>query len=203
MKNLFLLFLISTYFPFAVLAQFGLKGGTNLSYISGQTDIVTQKESKVAFQFGIVYKHLLENHQFAIQPELKFIRKGARFQIGDFKVDGQLDYIEIPLMGVFNFLDGALSFQAGPQFGFLTSVVYDYEKEGAPEESFEDNDLDHYHSFDLGLAVGVALNLDNFFIELRYNIGLLDIDKDIMVNGIPLEANAKNFNAELSIGHFF
>lgn len=203
MKNLLIIFFILGNFSFALNAQFGVKGGLNLSYVLGQEDILTQKESKISFQFGVVYKHLIKDERFAIQPELKFIRKGAKFQIDGYNVDGQLDYLEVPIMGAFNILDGLISFQAGPQFGFLTNVKYNFKKEGAPEESLEDKDRDHYSNFDIGLGFGVALNLDNFFIELRHNIGLRNVDKDIMVNGISLEPNAKNLNSELSVGHFF
>ncbi len=203
MKNLFLVLFVLCSSHFVAKAQFAVKGGVNLSYISGEKDVILERESRVAFQFGVVYKHLIADEQFAIQPEIKFIRKTSNFSIEGYRVNGQLNYLEVPVMGVFNFLDGALCFQLGPQFGFLTGVKYNFKKEGSSGESFQIKERSRFNSYDIGLGFGAQVNLDHVYLELRHNIGMLDVDKDVRVDGVPVELNVHNFNAEFSVGYFF
>ena len=86
-------------------------------------------------------------------------------------MDAKLDYIELPVLGVFNILGGIVNVHAGPQFSYLTNVVYTVREENGPTETFKNTDLNNYNQFDFGLAIGVGVELEIVMIELRYSIG--------------------------------
>lgn len=203
MKKIVFPLLILCLYAFKGQAQIGIKGGVNFSYLSGFEEIVLIKEPGFAFQFAAMYKHAIIDERLAIQPELKYIRKAASYQLGDYDVDGYLNYIELPVMGVFSIFEGALGVHAGPQFGYLLSARYEFENEEDADLSFTDTDRDNYNNFDIGLALGASLHLDYFFIEIRHNAGLISIDKHIVIDGTTRKIIARNYSAELSVGCFF
>jgi hypothetical protein len=203
MKNAVLYLLFFCFISTKANAQLGLKGGLNLSYLSGLEEVVVIKEPGVSFQFAAIYKHQMVEERLALQMELKFIRKASTYRIGDYDVDGHLNYLELPVLGVFSIFEGALGLQAGPQFGFLTSVKYNFDNDEDPDKSFTDTDLNNYNNFDIGLGLGIALNLDHIFLELRHNIGLISVDNHIMLDGGSRIFDTRNYNTEFCVGVFF
>ena len=184
-------------------AQFGLKAGFNLSHLSGNNDLVANQASRVGFQGGLMYKIPLKEDWLSVQPELIYILKGGAFHIDQLKLDAKLDYIELPVMAVFNVFGGNLNFQAGPQFSYLTKVTYTVADETGQSETLNDKDLSNYNTFDIGLALGIGLELEIVMFELRYSVGFLALEKGFEYNGQFYDPSSKSFNAQLLFGYFF
>ena len=102
------------------------------------------------------------NESFTLQPELAYSNQG----ISEFENTGDpvdLHYINLPVIFQYklNGLKG-FSLEAGPQLGFLVDST-----------SISDRQIDEPNSFDLGLALGTAYqvneNLDiNLVLVLTY-----------------------------------
>ncbi len=201
MKKIFLFCLVLIVLPSIVKAQFGIKAGVNLSYINGNNDIVSNRESRVGFEAGLMYKIPVKEDWLSIQPELLYIQKGGVFNINQISIEADLDYIEIPVLLVYNLLGGVLAMEVGPQFSFLTKVNYQVYEDNNP--TFTDTDLDNYNLFDFGLTVGIGLELEIVMIELRYSIGFLEIEKGFTYGGQFYDPSSNNFNVQFLVGYIF
>jgi hypothetical protein len=203
MKKYFLILTLIVYLPATSTAQFGIKAGVNFSYISGNEDMVSNKSSKVGFQGGLMFKIALKDDWLSVQPELIYIRKGGIFYMDQLKFDVRVDYVELPVLGVINFLGGNLNIYLGPQFSLLTKVEYVIFEENGAGSDFKDTDLSHYETFDIGLAAGIGVELETVIIELRSSIGFLAVEKDLNYNGQQYYPSSKNFNVQFLVGYFF
>ena len=203
MKKFFLIFTLLISLPAIINAQIGIKAGINFSYISGDTDLVTNRSSKVGFQGGLMYKIAVKDDWLSVQPELIYIRKGGIFHIDQLKFDVRLDYVELPVLGVINFLGGNLNVHLGPQFSFLTKVEYAVVDESGMGSDFKDSDLSNYNTFDLGMAMGLGVELEIVMIELRYSIGFLAVEKGVNYDGQQYDPSSKNFNVQFLVGYLF
>ena len=107
-----------------------------------------------------------------IQPEVIYSRQG--FAVDDNSVDyarARLNYLNIPIMGKFYVLDN-LSFETGPQFGFLLNAREKVKAEGTTVKA----DIDGAKNFDVSWGVGVSYRIfDPLDVTFRYNIGLTKI----------------------------
>jgi outer membrane autotransporter protein len=83
----------------------------------------------------------------------------------------------------------AFSLEAGPQLGFLMSAKAD-----GKDNKKEFNSTD----FAFNLGAGYDLN-EQMSLGLRYNIGLSDIEKDLMAG----ESGSTNSSLQLSFGYKF
>ncbi len=203
MNRFFLILIISIASPCGINAQFGFKAGVNLSYISGNGDLASNRVSKFGFQGGVMVRIPVKEDWLFVQPELIYIQKGGAFDIGTINFDANLDYIELPVLAGINLLGGVLNFHAGPQFSFLTKVAYTGADGNNPSNSFKNTDLSNYNSFDIGLAIGTGIELEIVMIELRYSIGFLAVEKDFSYNGQQYDPSSKNFNVQLWVGYLF
>jgi len=203
MKKILLVSIILLALPSLMNAQFGMKVGFNLSYFNGSNDFVSNRSSRIGFQGGLMYKIPIKDDVFSIQPEIIVIQKGGQFTIEQYKVDAKLDYIEFPILGMFNILGGLLNLQAGPQFSWLNRAEYKYTDENNITNSFDDKELDNYKTFDIGVVLGVGLELEIVTIEARYSVGFLEVERKFEYNGQPIDPASKNFNAQFIIGYYF
>ncbi len=176
MKNIFMIVAFIGIFAVSANAQYvGLKGGLNLSNLSFG-DEVTDNNMRVGYHFG-GYLHLPVSDGFGFQPEVLYSTKGAT---ADYNVVGftgessfKLNYIDVPLMGVFKFGNFA-ELHLGPYIGFLMSSSASTEGDFGDSET--DLDRDNYKSMDFGLAGGLALNFQALQFGARYNYGLQKIE---------------------------
>lgn len=160
-------------------ARFGIKGGVNFSNLytkDGDEDCSIQ----VGYHAGLFAKIPL-TQQFAIQPELYYTTKGAKVTYNSSTVDGTADfnfnYLELPVLGVVNITDN-VNIHAGPYFSYL---VGGKAKNDANVNlfDFEDNiNNDDYNKFDIGLAVGLGLDVGQVGFGARYSYGLSKIGKE-------------------------
>lgn len=160
--------------------SFGVKGGINLANFVG--DNSKSFDQVTAFNFGAMAEIKL-SEKFSFQPELLFSGQGT--SIDDATLE--MRYLNLPLMAKYYVTKG-LSFEAGPQVGFLASA----KMEGVDVKK-------NFKSFDLGFNVGLGYKLQNGLnFGLRSNVGLTNIND---VKGI----SSKNRNSvfQASVGYFF
>ncbi len=179
-KNLSIIVLLTLHF-FTVQAQnnlkFGIKGGVNFSNLN-LNDIENNKVL-TGVNFGVFAKLPLSN-SFAIQPEIYFTTKGSELTYQSVFVDGtakfELNYIEIPVMAIFN-LGQNFNFQLGPYASYLVSSKV--KNVSDINFNFEDNiDSGDFNKFDTGVAVGLGYDTKSIGFGIRYNLGLVTVGKE-------------------------
>ncbi|MGC1631173.1 MAG: porin family protein, partial [Gelidibacter sp.] len=170
MKKLFLATLVTIISATSIYAQsdnsttqFGVKGGVNLSNITG--DDVGDLDSRTSFHLGL-FLEIPISERFSFQPEVLY--SGQGFNLND-KAEYKLDYIQVPLMAKVYIVKGLYA-EAGPQFGFKVKEEVDYES-GAGGGTVEvDPDDSVIKNFDTNLALGAGYKFDNgFSLSARYN----------------------------------
>lgn len=183
-STLFAVLLISS----ATIAQhtnIGIKGGVNAYSI--KSDNNSSFDTKVSFHLGLI-GHIHTSDQFALQPELVYSVQGTKYSVAGQEVNLNLNYVNVPLLFQYMF-DNGFRLQAGPQLGFLASA----------KSEVNDNDTDvkdDFESIDLGIGIGASYvnPASNFGIDLRYNIGLSNINDG---------GNTNYYNRGLQAGVFY
>ena len=128
----------------------GIRAGANFSDISGGG---LDTEVKTGFYAGVFKEIPLVKGLFFVQPEIQYSQEGFDTDFGDAK----LDYLTVPVLAKIYVLK-LLSFETGPQFGFLIN----------------DNDFgEDSNSFVPSWAFGTSLNLPfGLSVNARYATGL-------------------------------
>lgn len=163
----------------------GIKGGVNAYTIKGDNN--ANFDTKTSFHLGLI-GHIHLANQFALQPELVYSVQGAQNGVAGQDVKLNLNYLNVPLLFQYMF-DNGFRLQAGPQLGFLVSA-----KSGVNENNIDVKD--DFESMDLGLGMGASYvnPATNFGVDLRYNYGLSNINK----NG-----SSNYYNRGLQAGVFY
>lgn len=120
----------------------------------------------------------------------------------------ELHYINVPLLAVWYFGNSGVAAKAGLQAGFLTNarvryttIEYKKSNEGEwipdPENtnSYHESGTDLFNRMNLSIPVGVSYEFGNVALDLRYNIGLTKIYKDI--------EKVRNSSVEFLVGYRF
>lgn len=160
--------------------HFGLKGGLNVSdvTVSGNNNL----DSKLGiYAGGLAHIHLSKT--WAVQPELMYSMQGAKD--GDQKLN--LDYINIPVQLQYMF-DNGFRLQTGPQVGILVNAKA---KAGDVKYDVKDGFTNADFSWSFGTSY---LTNSGLGFDLRYNLGLTDIDKATSVT---------NKNSVFQLGLFY
>ena len=115
---------------------------------------------------------------FALQPELLYVQKGARYEEGDASVTFKLDYLDIPVLLKYRFpTEGSIrpNLFAGPVGSIKMSANIQMES-GGDEASVDMSD--EVKGFDFGVALGggldFALSSSTLNFDVRYTLGLTD-----------------------------
>lgn len=164
----------------------GLKGGLNVSNFMGD---IEDQSIRTSVHLGLV-SEIVVSDKFSLQSELLYSGQGS----SDGRVQGfsrnKLSYLTLPIMGKFAVTEG-LSFQAGPQIGFLLS---------AKNKTDTSNDkIKDIKTLDFGICAGLEYDFSSrYFIQGRYNLGLSD-------TGISGDSNKRVANSvfQISIGYLF
>jgi len=193
MKRIFLVAIAVMAFGFtnAQQTRFGIKGGLNVSTVVGGD--VDNTKSLVGFHVGgLAEIHVVE--KFFIQPELLYSTQGTKID-GPFGTAGdvKLNYLNIPVLAKYYFIENKFSVEAGPQLGFLLSA----KAEGEDVKDFT-------RSVDFGFNLGAGYNFtDNFSAGLRYTIGLSPLSDDDIDNADDYYDSAKNSNLAFYLAYKF
>lgn len=142
---------------------FGVKGGVSFASLRGSDKGQLGDFTGLTTWHAGVYTQFSLGNTFSIQPEALYARKGMERDGMNYR----FDYLELPVLAVFNFTDN-VSVHAGPQIGILMSA-----KEDDTEVSTEP-----LNSFAYGLAAGAEARLSIFRLGARYNLGLEDLRKE-------------------------
>ncbi|GAA4392801.1 porin family protein [Hymenobacter koreensis] len=181
---------------------FGVKGGWNSSDFRGDDKgNYSNDANRQNFHAGFYYQFGL-SPKVSLQSEALYSRQGFK-AASSFRPTGQqnqyetqLDYIQVPLMLVYNIVDN-VSIHAGPQVSLLVNV-----KEDTRTVNIANN---NYNSLDYGGVVGLEGRIGPARVGGRYVLGLADIYNDPkMVNGVqtPNENldNIKNGVIQVYVG---
>ena|SRR6218665_1564451 len=173
-------------FANAQTARFGIKGGLNVSTLTGN---IENAEAKIGAHVGGLVEIKIVN-RFAIQPELLFSLQGAKndysSSFGNNRYTNEekinLSYINVPVMAKF-YVIPSLSLEAGPQLGFLVHAEREFtqvQTNGNNRSSISRTvDVkDNLRTLDAGFNLGASYYFtDHMFLTARYTIGLSSIDE--------------------------
>jgi opacity protein-like surface antigen len=180
--------------------KFGVKGGINLSTLTGDND---EASSKVGFQVG-GFAEIKLTDKFSVQPEVLYSLQGAKSEFSEFGLNSKstlnLSYLNIPVMAKY-YVAEKFSLEAGPQIGFLLSAKDDTKVTMGGESSSEKiNVKDDYKSIDFGVNFGAGYDFtENLSAGLRYNLGLSNIAETVEGESYKV----KNSVFSLSVGYKF
>jgi hypothetical protein len=185
--------------------QLGVKGGLNLSTVSGLKDVRTLSGAAgystsfaTGFHFGVMLRYDLPV-KFFVQPELLFSRQGIREQASGEKAETTcLNFLQLPVYAGYKIgiVPGVgIVLGAGPYLAHritgINSVVY-----GKNED---------FKRFDAGLSAMCGVRITNLLVTVGYDFGLLDqMDTDALsTTSVIKNVSVKNRNAKASVGFFF
>ena len=168
------------------------KVGMNMSNFTGDMDT----DMKIGFNVGVGMEYQFTD-MWSIQPSLMISQKGGKYDEDGETVKFNPMYLEIPVLAAARFAvtdNQNVVVKAGPYFAFgVAGKVKVGDEKG---DFFGDGD-DQYGGkrFDCGIGVGVAYEINKFFIDLTGEFGLTKIyDGD----GAP-----KNINFSIGVGYKF
>ena len=204
MKKLFTLgtaFIFSAMFAFADQAKaqsplnFGVKGGVNITNISGPGD---SPDSRTGILAGIVVDISLPAVPLGVETGLYYSQKGAESEEMGATMSTNLDYLEVPVLAKLSigppgpFTPHIL---AGPYLAFNINAEDDFEGQTTDIS-------DSINSTDFGGVVGVgadfSLGLTTLNAQARYSFGLTSVFDSDMV-----QDDYKNRAITLSVGIMF
>ena len=195
MKKLFFAFalMIGTYSAAQAQATFGVRGGANLSQLSGDLKNEDMFENKVSFHGGVTLNFPVVEEFFSIQPELLYSRKGFKssgeeytpllFPLERRRREGNVsyNYLDLPVLAKIN--AGPLYFEMGPQLSYLLNVnnetkLYDG-NDNLIATTESEKSKDGLSQFEVGYAAGIGFAASNgISLGVRYNGAFTDFVKD-------------------------
>ena len=183
--------------------QLGVKVGLNLANVSVDPDPEGFSFDAVTkFGVGGIMLYPL-SEVLDLQVEAMYLLKGSKAEFDFFGTVSELElnlaYLSVPVMGRYNLGSGDTSpyIVVGPEFGFLLSAKFKFGDE--PEGDVKDS----YKSLDLGLNIGAGVSMNmganSVFVEVRYSLGLSDI------NDIPDDSDftVKTTGIQFFVGMMF
>lgn len=172
-------------------ATFGIRGGANLTNLSGDLRNEDQFENKVSFHSGVTLNFPVVENFFSIQPELLYSRKGFKNSDETFnnlllqerRREGRVNYSYLDLPVLAHVTTGPMYFELGPQLGYLLSVKNEtevYDGNGnliARSES--EKSKEGLSEFEMGYAAGIGFVSSNgISLGIRYNGAFNDFVKE-------------------------
>ncbi len=197
--------LISFAISYAQDTYYGPKAGGNISnffYSGDDPSFNDLSKMKFSSHIGGFVEFLFDDY-LALQPELLFSIKGARFidEDNDFKSSRVMKYLSVPVVGKY-YITKHLDIELGPEFSYLLAakdVVLDSDLQtNYGDEAASINIIDNLHKFDLGIVGGVGYFLDSgLYFSARYNIGILNT----YVTTLEFNDMMRNGTIQFSVGY--
>lgn len=174
MKSIFAIaaLLLTSHFANAQFLKIGLKGGANLSKLSG-------KSFKDDFGLGYwagAFAEIKTGKNWYLSPEVQFSENSQR-QSSDFKSIYQnlsnidtlkrikLQYLSVPVVLGYK-IANVLAFEAGAQFGVLMDK----------NQKLLQNGEDAFTKGNISLLGGASVHLKSLRVSARYGIGIKNIN---------------------------
>lgn len=206
MKKLMFVLMVAAMTVFAaspLLAEgmmFGVKGGLNLSNVTGED--AGESSMKIGAVGGAFLCYSI-TEIFAIQPEVLFTMKGAKGDEDGTEVAWKVNYIEIPLLLKVKLpTEGNIkpALFAGPALGLLMSAK-------AEDEDMKDNMKSMDFGIVAGAGIGYKMEKGVLFAEARYEVGLgtvYDLDDATLEDWeITEQPDVKNSVISIMVGYGF
>ena len=184
----------------------GVKVGVNFAKLSfDEDDFLLESRQRTGLLAGVFITREIRD-AFGLQIEGLITQKGGRLDddvFGD-EFDIQLTYLEIPVLARYTLPigmgDSAVHVYGGPAFGVKVADKQRFRFEG--DEDWEDLDDDtdqELKGADVGLAIGAAFEFNMFLVDLRYTLGLVNINDDEDADDLPV----KNRAFSIAVGYRF
>jgi opacity protein-like surface antigen len=194
MKNLFRLSVLSAFLLIAFVSQaqvnYGVKGGLNVSTLSGYSKIAETKH-KPGFNIGLVGQINLPSNVF-IQPELLFSQEGIRGKKDKKFSNRMLNYLQLPVYVGYK-LDAGLGLNVIVGVGpYLACGM------GGTNKPFKHS----MKRFDAGFSAMGGIQFEKVQLTLGYDLGLTDIRKKEMKKE-GFSSKLSNRNLKVSLAYLF
>ena len=140
----------------------------------------------------------------SIRPEILYSVKGSKYEEDGWTINYTMNYIDIPVLGVYS-VQKNINVFAGPYFGiFLGGKVKIEHDGGSAEEDIKKENTAN----DFGLVFGGSYDIgNNLSIEARYALGLKTFDKEPddwdSSYGNYKEADIKNSALQMMVNYSF
>jgi hypothetical protein len=156
-------------------------------------------DDPLPFVTGGLFVVLALSENFALQPEILYLRSGKKFEGGalgeTFDFNLHVDYLSFPVLFKVMAPSPEMLFRPNFFFGPVISVALDARAVNVPDLPPQIGDLgmlrrfrddedisDHTRSLDLGVTVGAGIDAKagpgHFTFEFRYSTGFLDVFDD-------------------------
>ena len=194
------------------------KAGATISWLSNMPSLsITSnteldKTPTVGAILGVEAEYQLAE-KFSLAAGINYAQQGCgwsdySYQIGNNKAELkdakiELGYVNVPITANYYLFKG-FAVKAGVQFGFLTSakskgtITTEYNGAKSTTDLSGDDFKDQCKKFDVSIPVGISYEFKvPVVIDLRYNIGLMKVNKDS-------EAGHKDFKnnvIQLTVGY--
>jgi opacity protein-like surface antigen len=169
----------------------GVKGGLNIASLElDAAGFDVSPDSRPGFVAGVFVRHDLRD-RFGVQVEGLYTQKGAKLDEFGVDIDLRIDYLEIPVLarvGIQASDEASVHFVAGPAFAFKVHDTLEVEDIGF---GFDDIAM---KSWDAGIAIGGGVTFRNLVVDVRYTIGLVNInDDDVAEDLLDVKNRALSF----------
>ncbi|MCC9166979.1 porin family protein [Pontibacter harenae] len=206
-------FVLTSFAAAQAQATFGIRGGANLSNLSGDLRDENMFENKVSFHAGVTLAFPVVENFFSIQPELLYSRKGfntseetyTNLLLQERSRRGSVNYNYLDLPVLANIKAGPLYFELGPQLSYLLSVNNEtevYDGNGNLIASSNDSkSKEGLSEFEIGYAAGLGFTSRNgISLGVRYNGAFSDfVKEDVNFEGDLTNARHSVFMLTLGI----
>lgn len=222
MKNLRRIIVVITCVFLATIAHaqlnLGLKGGLNVSTLSGYKDATTNGlddlstldvKSKAGFHAGLVAQFDIPFTNFFIQPELLFTSLGIKEEYQNQKENSNLNYIQVPIYAGYKINAGLglnIILGVGPYFGYGISgsdiTFMDENGHTYKEDIFKNS----FKRFDFGFSAMGGIQYNKFQVTVGYDLGIVDLMNTPEWSTVKDQFNLSsisNRNVKVSLGYFF
>ncbi len=183
-------------------------GGGLSKYVCDNSTYAEDMKQKPGIMMGIMLGMPIVPLLLDVQPELMLYQKGVNLKNTTLDIKGYTDifYVDMPINFRLTLPLLPVYAIAGPYFGYAISGTNHYETAGVTliDKATIDFDKNGTRAFDYGINAGIGymkdITLLHFFAELRYNMGLYDIDgSKNLLDGSQI-VSLKNSNISLSVG---
>ena len=223
----FYLLIVILFLSLSVQAQespltFGIKGGINLSNLSGN---IKDSKPKIGYQGGITLDYRITPDIF-IFTGLELTNKGAKekdavLADGNIKSKHNPLYLQIPLHAAYKMMiseSSNIALHAGPYVAYgisgkykteINSNLIGIENKNPSIDYFGDKGF--AKRFDYGFGLGISAEVNKFVLNIGFDVGLANIANDITMldsKGEIIKAGndhlkMRNQNSYLTLGYKF
>ncbi len=179
--------------------KFGAKGGLAMAKLGGDANW-DNIDARNGFAVG-PWLTLSMIPGLNLQAEALYVQKGAQADTDGQTFTTALEYIDVAVLLRKELPTPQITpyFMAGPVVSFLAKAESDTLSTGGTVDAMDIKD--NVKGIDFGLMFGAGLELKKFLVEVRYTMGLADIDDDQSLPPEPMET--KNSVISVLVGVAF